>query len=664
MKKQLLIFFLVLISTINYIQVCVAETGKITLLALSGDENNLQGNTVELSLEVKPGKGDIYIDSFPLTKLDTQITIRFAQEIACDFLDKDCRNYDFFYKLRSEATLFGGPSAGAATTVLTIAVLDNQKLDEKTTMTGTINPGGLIGPVGGVYEKALAAQKNGFKKILIPRWDYTNNQSSAITIEFDDENETSINNNISNNNIPNNNEQNPPQITTGDNIPVININNSNIILNRINISNISKNIINIINISSKNRTNKVLNVQEKLNTLNITILKVINLEEAMIEFTGKNYSMSYSDIIIDKTYTNTMKKISDDLCERYSNTGFDYLTSLELRNDSLKRSAEEYYTYAQNAEKIGRYYSRASFCFSANIKMQQLVLRNKTNNELITIMENLTNQIETTKRILYNMSLKSVGDLETYMIVKERLVESENLIKNIDKNNISYENLAYALERYYSAIYWSEFFGKNKEIININKELLRDVCLKKISEADERINFVELYISPLKLSKQRENMLDVATELNRQNYEMCIFKASKVKADADVIATSLYVGDDTDNNLLNEKLEQIKKIIIRQQQKNRFPILGYSYYEYSQSLLESDPKSAMIYSEYALELSNLEMYFPKERKIHFSIENIHIIMLLLGFILGILVTLLFISIFKVRFVEKKIIIKKSKNKMH
>ena len=45
--------------------------------------------------------------------------------------------------------------------------------------------------------------------------------------------------------------------------------------------------------------------------------------------------------------------------------------------------------------------------------------------------------------------------------------------------------------------------------------------------------------------------------------------------------------------------------------KGAFPILGYSYYQYASSLRD-DPGIDLVYSEYALELSNLDMYFEEE----------------------------------------------------
>ena len=64
-----------------------------------------------------------------------------------------------------------GPSAGAAMTLLLAAELGaggNTELKQDVLITGTINPDGTIGPVGGVPEKALAAGQHGAKLFLVP----------------------------------------------------------------------------------------------------------------------------------------------------------------------------------------------------------------------------------------------------------------------------------------------------------------------------------------------------------------------------------------------------------------------------------------------------------------------------------------------------------------
>ena len=63
--------------------------------------------------------------------------------------------------------------------------------------------------------------------------------------------------------------------------------------------------------------------------------------------------------------------------------------------------------------------------------------------------------------------------------------------------------------------------------------------------------------------------------------------------------------------LIESKLSIVKQNIIEEQEKGIFPILGYSYYEYANSLKETDPFASILYLEYALELSNLDMYFKQ-----------------------------------------------------
>ncbi|MEY4372526.1 MAG: Lon protease [Actinomycetota bacterium] len=61
-----------------------------------------------------------------------------------------------------------GPSAGALTTVAVLALLQGTALDETVTMTGTINPDGTVGPVGGIPEKVRGLADQGIKTVLIP----------------------------------------------------------------------------------------------------------------------------------------------------------------------------------------------------------------------------------------------------------------------------------------------------------------------------------------------------------------------------------------------------------------------------------------------------------------------------------------------------------------
>lgn len=62
-----------------------------------------------------------------------------------------------------------GPSAGAAMAVGFIALFKGDRIQRGIALTGTIEPGGQIGPVGSIPDKIRAAAREGFRTVLIPR---------------------------------------------------------------------------------------------------------------------------------------------------------------------------------------------------------------------------------------------------------------------------------------------------------------------------------------------------------------------------------------------------------------------------------------------------------------------------------------------------------------
>jgi predicted S18 family serine protease len=155
-----------------------SKTASIPLLALTETGSNVTGAVAELELEVRDGDEKVFLETYPLTKISTQISMRFAQQISCKEMDIYCAGFDFIYTIKATPGIVGGPSAGAAAAVLTTALLKKLPLDNSTAITGTINSGGIIGAVGGLNEKISAAAKAGFKKVLIPKGQATIKQEN------------------------------------------------------------------------------------------------------------------------------------------------------------------------------------------------------------------------------------------------------------------------------------------------------------------------------------------------------------------------------------------------------------------------------------------------------------------------------------------------------
>ena len=120
--------------------------------------------------------------------------------------------------------------------------------------------------------------------------------------------------------------------------------------------------------------------------------------------------------------------------------------------------------------------------------------------------------------------------------------------------------------------------------------------------------------------KSSEELGPVYSYLREGDYSSCIYRASLAKARANAMLSALSVSENI-TSLVDRKLRAAKGSIVRQTAKGDFPIISYSYYEYSASLMQTDPPSALLFAEYALELSNLDIYLKSDMKSNVNDKN-------------------------------------------
>jgi len=574
MKK----FILSLLIVLLIVPTISAKQGHLKLLAVKETKDGYEGTTADLFLEIKPGSGRVFLDTFPLTKVDTQISTRFSKDIACDYLEKDCSRYDFIYTIKANSPIIAGPSAGGAITLLTISLLDGFEINESISITGTINSGGIIGPVGGIKEKIDAASEAGLNKVLIPEGE-----------RFIDE---------------------------------------------------DRKVIETIEIVTTNRTitdatikNKSIDLVGYGNELGLEVVEVSDINQVLSEFTGEEIKQQTYEIEIDENYEKTMSKLTIQLCNRTDNllgkvTKKEHNQSMDSILNLTKR--------AEIAVNQSRYYSAASYCFGANVKLTYLLLliSNASERDIEKNIEIIKTNTEKLEEGIDKREKKTVTDLEAYAVVKERLIEAKEYGEEIEnKTSEDLYSLAYSFERVYSAFSWANFFDHRGKEFKFDKKALESSCHNKIEEAEERYNYVLLFYPVIDLSNTRKEIDYAYDDANNENYELCLFKATKAKAESDVILSVSGIGSDKIASLLDRKIEAAKKNIANQIKKGNFPILAYSYYEYSDELKEKDRYSALLYAEYALELSNLDMYFEEIKKELFINVEIKVVLSLLGGIL-------------------------------
>ncbi|MBI2653457.1 hypothetical protein HYX02_01465 [Candidatus Woesearchaeota archaeon] len=571
MKKLL---FLFIILNLVLLPNVFAKQGHMKLLAVKETEAGYEGGIADLFLEIKPGAGRVFLETFPLTRTDTQMSTRFAKAIACDAIERDCDDIDFFYTITADSAIIAGPSAGSSIAVLTVAVLENLELNEGYAITGTINSGGLIGPVGGLKAKVEAGKKAGLKKVFIPAGEL-----------------------------------------------IVKIDNSSVDL--------------------KNLSNQ----------LSIDIVEISTLSEAVKEFTGKEIKQKFKSIDISEAYISTMKSLAKDLCDRSSKLRAETKSlNYTINVSAIKENSNNLTSKGREAFEKQTFYSSASYCFGANVEYSTLLLlsKNLSQDGAVNEIEKVKSGIKDFHNKIEKQEKKTITDLEAYIVIKERLVDAEDtanqvidILNRTNKTERVARLIAYASERINSANSWANFLGKEGKTFNLNKEVLKKSCQNKISEADERMQYVELYF-PSSLEGVKKGIDRAEEELEKGNYELCLSTASKAKADVDIILSIFGVDSEQYNNLIERKLDIVRNNIARQAAKGIFPILGYSYYEYANSLKDSDVFSALLYSEYALELGNLDIYFKESngKKKSLDIDK----KLLGAFFIGVVVGALAVSL--------------------
>lgn len=157
-------------KVLSYNTKVLSENGvTIPLVVDRIADNGEEGAILNAQVVVKNGTGHVFIDTSPYTQVDLQDSTRIAAMVASDALGIDQKSYDFYYIIEIDSPIIGGPSAGGALTVATIAAINNWQIKPSVVMTGTIDPDGTIGPVGGIPFKLEAVTTKNTTLFLVPQ---------------------------------------------------------------------------------------------------------------------------------------------------------------------------------------------------------------------------------------------------------------------------------------------------------------------------------------------------------------------------------------------------------------------------------------------------------------------------------------------------------------
>lgn len=164
------------------------NTVPFTTLAVSIGPSGASGMATTGSVTVAPSdKGDMRV-SFAESEVggigaQWQSAGWTAVALSSLLLGIDPRQYEFTFE--AGFGMVDGPSAGGVTTVATLAAILGHNVREDAAMTGTVNPDGTIGPVGGIPHKLEGAAEAGKSLVVIPasqRFDIDLNSGEPVDL--------------------------------------------------------------------------------------------------------------------------------------------------------------------------------------------------------------------------------------------------------------------------------------------------------------------------------------------------------------------------------------------------------------------------------------------------------------------------------------------------
>ncbi len=165
-SRYLVLSILLVFISVNLASASVVGTSSIYAPAVLIQNNS--GSLTKFSLVVTTGNGNVKITGPISVANSTLESAQTAIMYAASYLNLNYSKYNFSYTIGDMNQSVSGPSAGAAMTLLAISALSNKPLRNNFTITGTISSNGTIGEIGGVYNKAGAAERGGMTFMLVP----------------------------------------------------------------------------------------------------------------------------------------------------------------------------------------------------------------------------------------------------------------------------------------------------------------------------------------------------------------------------------------------------------------------------------------------------------------------------------------------------------------
>lgn len=558
MKRVILVLCIILLIPHTTAQPSVT----IIAPAVERTPSRLQGVLSYISVHTEKGSGHIYIDTWPLAEVDIQGSARLAVQVACDVVNKDWKEYDFFITVRSDSPIVGGPSAGGAMTVAVIAALQGWSLTEGVVMSGTINPDETVGPVGGLYQKAQAASEVAHL-FLVPEGQTT------ILVE---EQETI--------------QEGPfAYITT---------------------------------------TQKEVNLLEEGQKMGLDVKEVYDIRDAVYYFTGEKIEPPHIEaepIKADfmKPYVEQKLHETEEEYTRVSTRVDDYTGSYKSDLEDLMTSAQEQIHYARETYESGKYYTSmsASFVAGLNITFADNLLLYFEGQSPEEIFEPLDSYLDTLSEEISSERPHGMTALQCTAAAQKRLFEAEGYLKQAHETRSTVDYMRYASQAQRggeTAEFWLNLAREYQKGDEITEKTLKSAASSMVNTAELSLVYASSILPKTNVLQEAEDDLKTAeTEFMEKAYAVSLFSALESKVYSEVA----LIANVSDKSIITQRVERAKErasnAIETSRRRGIEPVLAVSLYELAESL--ESPIELLVYLRYAEETASVYRYIEIQPEI-------------------------------------------------
>jgi uncharacterized protein len=537
MRRVFLLVFLLCSAVLPVNGVSLEDGVQVPLVADYMSDGVEKGVFLNAVVAVEPGSGHVFVDTSPYTQVDLQGSARIAAMVASDITGIDQAAYDFYYVINVPSPVIGGPSAGAALTVATVAAINNWSIKEGVVMTGAISPDNSIGPVGGIPFKLEAAAEKGATLFLIPegqRMVTVTNRTKKVGPGF---------------------------------------------------------------IFTESKT-EVVDLVEKGEALGVKVQEVADVYDAIYLLTGRQVEVGdVGGEVISGDYVEALEPLAASLREEswgmYADTE-ELVGSGEMLGDGKKllQQADEMYDE-------GNYYAATSLYFNGMVVLRNLQWReeyeqaaNKTV-ALREIRERVYRQINASEMDIERYKAGGVRDVDTIGAAESRVTRARQLVEHADDSDaLAYIwSLAFANERARTAQWWLTL--TSSEVVVLEEEL-RNRAAWYLAQAQSVTTYAQTLISESTNfhsslpGTAEEDLVNAKAEFERGYYSGAIFDSIHAIVKASTIIGLLSGGDVEERVLKSEK--EAKNAILEARHNGVEPTLAISAYEYGKTLAEASGK--------------------------------------------------------------------------